>query len=42
MLDRTERWFRERTWQEPGWTVPELVRAKGDRTVSVVLPALDE
>lgn len=35
-------WFAERTWQSPSWTVEELVRAKGSRTVSVVLPALDE
>ncbi|MFI9386103.1 glucosyl-3-phosphoglycerate synthase [Kutzneria sp. NPDC052558] len=42
MLPVTEQWFRDRTWQEPAWTVPELVRAKGDRTVSVVLPALNE
>ncbi len=34
-LDRT-------TWQSPEWTVSQLVRAKGTRTVSVVLPALDE
>lgn len=27
---------------DPTWTVPELVHAKGSRTVSVVLPALDE
>ena len=26
----------------PNWTVPELQAAKGDRTVSVVLPALNE
>ena len=26
----------------PNWTVPELQAAKGDRTISVVLPALDE
>ncbi|WP_182359888.1 glucosyl-3-phosphoglycerate synthase [Tomitella gaofuii] len=31
-----------RTWHEPAWTVPELVAAKNGRTVSVVLPALDE
>jgi glucosyl-3-phosphoglycerate synthase len=36
------RWFAERTWQSPQWTVSELSRAKGSRTVSVVLPALDE
>ncbi|HEV8558479.1 MAG TPA: glucosyl-3-phosphoglycerate synthase [Actinophytocola sp.] len=35
-------WFAERTWQGSAWSVPELVRAKGSRTVSVVLPALNE
>jgi glucosyl-3-phosphoglycerate synthase len=35
-------WFESRTWQSPQWTVAELMRAKGSRTVSVVLPALDE
>jgi glucosyl-3-phosphoglycerate synthase len=35
-------WFAERTWQSAGWTVADLLRAKGSRTVSVVLPALDE
>ena len=35
-------WFADRTWQTPQWTVRDLVRAKGSRTVSVVLPALDE
>ncbi|MBM7772042.1 glucosyl-3-phosphoglycerate synthase [Actinokineospora baliensis] len=30
------------TWQSPEWTVTQLVRAKGSRTVSVVLPALNE
>ncbi|WP_018684028.1 glucosyl-3-phosphoglycerate synthase [Actinokineospora enzanensis] len=30
------------TWQSPEWTVSELVLAKGARTVSVVLPALNE
>ncbi|HEY3610471.1 MAG TPA: glucosyl-3-phosphoglycerate synthase [Pseudonocardiaceae bacterium] len=35
-------WFDSRTWQSPQWTVSELLRAKGSRTVSVVLPALDE
>lgn len=38
MLD----WFAEHTWQSPQWTVAELLRLKGSRTVSVVLPALDE
>ena len=35
-------WFAANTWQSPQWTVKELVAHKGDRTVSVVLPALDE
>lgn len=35
-------WFDERTWQSPEWTVADLVSAKGSRTVSVVLPALNE
>ncbi|WP_410605453.1 glucosyl-3-phosphoglycerate synthase [Amycolatopsis sp. lyj-90] len=35
-------WFERRTWQNPGWTLDDIVAAKGDRTVSVVLPALDE
>ncbi|HEY0636914.1 MAG TPA: glucosyl-3-phosphoglycerate synthase [Pseudonocardiaceae bacterium] len=42
MLPATEDWFRRRTWHRPCWTVPELVRAKAGRAVSVVLPALDE
>ncbi|MGE3287997.1 MAG: glucosyl-3-phosphoglycerate synthase [Pseudonocardia sp.] len=37
-----EDWFARRTWQTPMWTVPELVAAKRGRSVSVVLPALDE
>jgi glucosyl-3-phosphoglycerate synthase len=36
------RWFARRTWQPAPWSVDELVRAKAGRTVSVVLPALDE
>jgi glucosyl-3-phosphoglycerate synthase len=35
-------WFADRTWQSPEWTVEELLAAKGDRRVSVVLPALNE
>lgn len=35
-------WFAERTWQSPEWTIADLVAAKGSRTVSVVLPALNE
>jgi glucosyl-3-phosphoglycerate synthase len=38
----TRAWFAERTWQRPHWTVDELVLARAGRTVSVVLPALDE
>ena len=37
-----EQWFARRTWQEPRWTVEELVAAKAGRRVAVVLPALDE
>jgi glucosyl-3-phosphoglycerate synthase len=35
-------WFTERTWHRSDWTIPELLLAKGSRTVSVVLPALNE
>ncbi|WP_067817159.1 glucosyl-3-phosphoglycerate synthase [Nocardia inohanensis] len=35
-------WVRRNTFDDPDWSVEELVRAKGDRTVSVVLPALNE
>ncbi|QRP45089.1 glucosyl-3-phosphoglycerate synthase [Amycolatopsis sp. FDAARGOS 1241] len=35
-------WFEHRTWQEPAWTPADILAAKRDRTVSVVLPALDE
>ncbi|MEC3979731.1 glucosyl-3-phosphoglycerate synthase [Amycolatopsis sp. H20-H5] len=35
-------WLERRTWQNPAWTLEEILAAKGDRTVSVVLPALDE
>jgi glucosyl-3-phosphoglycerate synthase len=38
----TEDWFARRTWQTPDWTVDDLVAAKRGRTVSVVLPALNE
>ena len=37
-----QRWFETHTWHEPAWTAEELFAAKGSRTVSVVLPALDE
>jgi glucosyl-3-phosphoglycerate synthase len=35
-------WFARRTWHAPAWTPAELTEAKGARTVSVVIPALDE
>lgn len=36
------RWALTNTWEIPAWTIDELIEAKGGRTVSVVLPALDE
>lgn len=42
MEPAVQRWFARRTWQEPRWTVQQLMGAKRDRRVSVVLPALDE
>jgi glucosyl-3-phosphoglycerate synthase len=35
-------WMAERSWSRPHWTIDELVAAKAGRTVSVVLPALNE
>ncbi|MGZ4521002.1 MAG: glucosyl-3-phosphoglycerate synthase, partial [Mycobacteriaceae bacterium] len=37
-----QQWFDDHTWQDPQWTVSELLELKGSRTVSVVLPALNE
>lgn len=42
MRAATEDWFARRTWARPPWTADGLVAAKAGRTVSVVLPALDE
>lgn len=42
MLPAVERWFATNTVQNPRWTPAELVAAKDGRTVSVVLPALNE
>lgn len=42
MQPEVERWFADRSWQAPRWSIRELVEAKGGRTVSVVLPALNE
>src|SRR6201991_5325569 len=38
----TARWMTDHSWQRPSWTVAELEAAKGGRTISVVLPALNE
>ncbi len=35
-------WMLDRSWCRPTWTVAELEAAKAGRTVSVVLPALNE
>ncbi|MCV7075367.1 glucosyl-3-phosphoglycerate synthase [Mycobacterium szulgai] len=35
-------WLAKRSWNRPRWTVSELVAAKAGRTISVVLPALNE
>ncbi|TSE01917.1 glucosyl-3-phosphoglycerate synthase [Skermania sp. ID1734] len=40
-LDQQD-WVAANTWEQPAWTIPELVAAKAGRTVSVVLPALNE
>ena len=36
------RWLTDHSWSRPTWTVAELEAAKAGRTVSVVLPALNE
>ncbi|MCH9736693.1 MAG: glucosyl-3-phosphoglycerate synthase [Actinomycetia bacterium] len=36
------RWLTDHSWSRPHWTVAELEAAKAGRTVSVVLPALNE
>jgi glucosyl-3-phosphoglycerate synthase len=35
-------WLSDRSWSRPTWTIDELVAAKRGRTISVVLPALNE
>ncbi|WP_155923725.1 glycosyltransferase, partial [Mycolicibacterium sp. CBMA 213] len=35
-------WLAEHSWSRPSWTIAELEAAKAGRTVSVVLPALNE
>lgn len=37
-----EDWMSDHSWSRPGWTVAELEAAKAGRTISVVLPALNE
>ncbi|HEY2503317.1 MAG TPA: glucosyl-3-phosphoglycerate synthase [Mycobacterium sp.] len=35
-------WLSNRSWNRPGWTIGQLEAAKAGRTISVVLPALNE
>ncbi|GAA3430192.1 glucosyl-3-phosphoglycerate synthase [Streptosporangium sandarakinum] len=42
MLPEVEAWLRRRTSSSEDWPLPWLLEAKGDATVSVVLPARDE
>jgi glucosyl-3-phosphoglycerate synthase len=42
MLPEVQTWLRERTTSAADWPVEALAEAKGDTTVSVVLPARDE
>ena len=35
-------WLTDHSWSRPMWTIAELEAAKAGRTVSVVLPALNE
>lgn len=35
-------WLSNRSWNRPTWTIAELEAAKAGRTISVVLPALNE
>ena len=35
-------WLSDRNWNRPNWTISELEAAKAGRTISVVLPALNE
>ena len=36
------RWMADHSWGRPSWTIAELEAAKAGRTISVVLPALNE
>lgn len=35
-------WLSDRSWVRPSWTIADLIAAKAGRSISVVLPALDE
>ena len=35
-------WLADTSWSRPMWTIAELEAAKAGRTISVVLPALNE
>ncbi|KNA92133.1 MULTISPECIES: glucosyl-3-phosphoglycerate synthase [Gordonia] len=41
-IGEEQSWSSTHTWEQPDWTIEELVAAKQGRTVSVVLPALNE
>ena len=41
-VESTERWMADHSWSRPNWTLAELEAAKAGRTISVVLPALNE
>ncbi|GAC47587.1 glucosyl-3-phosphoglycerate synthase [Gordonia aichiensis] len=41
-IGEEQTWSSTHTWEQPDWTIDELVAAKQGRTVSVVLPALNE
>ncbi len=41
-LGNSQAWLADHSWQRPPWTVTELEAAKRGRTISVVLPALNE
>ena len=39
---KVQRWLAQRSWNRPPWTAGALVAHKAGRTISVVLPALNE
>lgn len=42
MIAHTADWYASHTWHKVTWTAQDLVRIKGERTIAVVLPALNE